>query len=80
MRGIDVIAMLKSVAGDFVKDSRQKINGAELNRLYVGFERKWQISHGETTDTLYVQECHIGVKELVEAGNKEVSDETVARS
>lgn len=53
MRGIDVIAMLKSVAGDFVKDSRQKINGAELNRLYVGFERKWQISHGETTDTLY---------------------------
>lgn len=55
MRGIDVIAMLKSVAGDFVKDSRQKINGAELNRLYVGFERKWQISHGETTDTLYVQ-------------------------
>lgn len=36
MRGIDVIAMLKSVAGGFVKDSHQKISGAELNRLYVG--------------------------------------------
>lgn len=80
MTGGELRDVLRSVANDFEESSYGDINGVRAPRLTVRFRKTWSIDHGETEDDLYVQRCQIGTKELFEAGDKEVSDETVARS
>lgn len=80
MTGEKLDGVLHRVASSFEKSSYGDVNGVHVPRLAVGFREDWTIDHGETKDTFYVQRCQIGTKELVEALDKEVSDETVARS
>lgn len=80
MTGNNVKTMLRSLFDYFEENSYGDVNGNLVQRLVVRFREDRPISYGKTTDTFYVQQCYIGIKELIEAGDKEVSDEIVARS
>lgn len=80
MTGNDLDTVLRLTAQRFVTDNIEIVDGKPRARLKVVFRKDWNIDHGETRDNMYEQVCYIGVKELEEAGDAEVSDKTVARA